>query len=93
VHECVPPDQLDAAVSAIRDELVQGAPGAHAATKDLIRYVGRRAIGPDVVAETASRIAAAWFSDEGREGIRSFLDKRRPAWRNSVHQVRGAGQH
>jgi methylglutaconyl-CoA hydratase len=84
VHEFAPPEELDAVVDAIRGQLAQGAPGAHAATKDLIRYVGRRAIVADVVNETANRIAAAWLSDEGREGIRSFLDKRAPAWRKAA---------
>ncbi|MFM8682023.1 MAG: enoyl-CoA hydratase/isomerase family protein, partial [Alphaproteobacteria bacterium] len=33
-----------------------------------------------LVAETARRIAAIRVSPEGREGIASFLEKRRPGW-------------
>jgi 1,4-dihydroxy-2-naphthoyl-CoA synthase len=36
-----------------------------------------------MVADTAARIAAARASAEGKEGIRSFLEKRRPAWTKS----------
>jgi methylglutaconyl-CoA hydratase len=32
------------------------------------------------MAETARRIARARVSDEGREGIAAFLDKRKPNW-------------
>jgi len=84
VQELVQPEELDARVHAIRGHLLQGGPGAHAATKDLIRSVARRAITPDVVADTAARIAAIWASDEGKEGIRSFLEKRAPAWREPL---------
>jgi len=84
VHEVVQPEDLDATVSKICGNLVQGAPGAHAAAKELIRSVARKAVTPELVADTADRIAAAWASDEGKEGIRSFLEKRAPAWRQSL---------
>ena len=53
---------------------------AHAATKDLLRTVAGQRLGPDLIKDTATRIAAARASDEGKEGIRSFLEKRKPAW-------------
>ncbi len=84
VQELVQPEELDATVNEVRGHLLQGGPGAHAATKDLIRSVARRAITCDVVADTAARIAAVWASDEGKEGIRSFLEKRAPAWRKPI---------
>jgi methylglutaconyl-CoA hydratase len=81
VHKSVPPDDLDSALNEICHHLVQGGPGAHVATKELIRSIGRKIITPEVVADTASRIAAVWASDEGKEGIRSFLERRAPTWR------------
>jgi methylglutaconyl-CoA hydratase len=37
-------------------------------------------ISAELRAETARRIADIRASDEGREGVQSFLNKRRPAW-------------
>ena len=48
--------------------------------EDLLRAVGRESPGPEVIKDTATRIAVARASDEGKEGIRSFLEKRKPAW-------------
>jgi methylglutaconyl-CoA hydratase len=72
--------ELDGTVNALLGHLVQGGPAAHAATKDLIRAVAGRAIDEDLIGDTATRIATARASDEGKEGIRSFLEKRKPAW-------------
>jgi methylglutaconyl-CoA hydratase len=33
-----------------------------------------------LIADTAERIADIRASDEGREGVRSFLEKRKPSW-------------
>jgi methylglutaconyl-CoA hydratase len=33
-----------------------------------------------LIADTAQRIADIRSSDEGKEGVRSFLEKRKPAW-------------
>ena len=73
-----------AALEAARDRLVahflSGAPGAMAETKDLIFAVRNRRIDSELVLETARRIAARRITDEGREGIASFLEKRKPRW-------------
>jgi methylglutaconyl-CoA hydratase len=39
------------------------------------------ALTPELRADTAHRIADVRASDEGREGVASFLGKREPAWR------------
>jgi len=80
VQEIAQPGELDATVNAILGEIVQGAPGAHAVTKDLIHAVAKRPLTPELMADMAARIAAARASAEGREGVRSFLEKRAPAW-------------
>jgi methylglutaconyl-CoA hydratase len=81
VHECVPPDQLDATVDGILAALVANGPAAVRACKALVQDVAGRGIDDTLRAETARRIADIRASDEGREGIQSFLNKRDPAWR------------
>src|SRR6266700_6270525 len=63
VQELAQLERLDGTVEEICGYLLQGGPNAHAATKDLIRAVARRAVTPDVVADTAARIATIWASE------------------------------
>ena len=79
VHEVVAPDELDACVDHWLDAIRKAGPRALAAAKDLVRAVDQT---PDagMVAETAKRIAAIRASDEGKEGVAAFLEKRKPRW-------------
>jgi methylglutaconyl-CoA hydratase len=80
VQELVPDEELDAAVNALLGALLQGGPRALAETKRLLREVDHRAVDDALALDTAQRIAQARASDEGREGIASFLEKRKPGW-------------
>jgi methylglutaconyl-CoA hydratase len=80
VHACVAPAELDPTIDELAGHLLAGGPAAHAATKDLIRAVAGRPVSEGLIADTATRIAATRASVEGREGIQSFLEKRKPAW-------------
>ena len=80
VHNVVPMAELDACVDALLSHLLAASPAAIAASKELIRSVARGAIDQDMIAGTAARIAAARASADGKEGVRSFLEKRKPAW-------------
>ncbi len=80
VHECVAPEALDARVDELVAALVANGPMAVRACKRLVQDVAGRAIDADLRAETARRIADIRASDEGREGIQSFLGKRAPTW-------------
>ena len=80
VHECVAPDALDAKVDEIVAALVANGPMAVRACKKLVQDVAGRAIDAELRADTARRIADIRASDEGREGIASFLGKRAPNW-------------
>ena len=91
VQEIAPPAELDATVNAILGELVQCAPGAQAATKALIDAVAGRTIGPELMADMATRIATARASDEGREGVRAFLEKRTPSWQRAAKRATRKG--
>jgi len=80
VSEVVPPDQLDAAVDRELADLLQCAPGAVAATKKLVSYVDSHDL-PTSMIYAADKLADAWETEEGREGIAAFFARRAPAWR------------
>jgi len=84
VHEIAPPQELDAAVKQMLGHLVKGGPKAQAATKELIRAVAGAPITPDLLADTARRIAGLRASDEGKAGLRSFSDKRPAPWTEAL---------
>lgn len=71
--------ELDAQVERWAAGLLENAPGAMAACKQLIREVA--AAGADTTELTAQRIAERRASAEGQEGMQAFLDKRPPSWR------------
>ena len=80
VGEVVPRDELDACIAGIVDALLAGGPQAQQAAKDLIAAVHGRPIDDAVSEETAQRIARQRATDEARDGVTAFLDKRPPAW-------------
>ena len=81
VHEVVPAAGLDAKVAEIVALLVANGPAAVKACKQLVKDVAGRPVDAALRDETARRIADIRASDEGREGLQSFLGKREPAWR------------
>jgi len=80
VHEVAPLDQLDAAVAALVKPLLAGGPLAQKAAKELIAAVHGRPLDDATLEETAQRIARQRRTDEARDGVSAFLDKRQPAW-------------
>lgn len=82
VHGVFKSDQLEFAVNQVCDILVANGPQALAAAKDMLRHVARAPIDDAMIAETARRIARIRVSEEGREGIASFLEKRQAKWRS-----------
>jgi methylglutaconyl-CoA hydratase len=80
VHELVVPEQLDTAVNGIVTALLANSPNAVREAKKLVRDIAGMPIDDPLLADTAGRIAAIRASDEGREGVASFLEKRKPKW-------------
>ena len=79
VHDVVPAAELDGAVSRHVKELLSAGPAAVAAAKALIPNVWGRPIA-DAMPMTAAAIAARRISPEGQEGLKAFLEKRKPRW-------------
>ena len=81
VHEVVEGEEgLDAAVETAVADLLAAGPTASRAAKAVIREV-RGLPHESTRWHTARRIAGQRTSNEGQEGLRAFLEKRPPAWR------------
>lgn len=76
------PDDLEKALQERIELLQQAAPGAQAAVKELLREIGRQHSMNELRAYTSDFIARRRASDEGREGMSAFLEKRKPWWQN-----------
>ena len=83
VHECVAASELDARVEKFVHQLTQAGPQALARAKKLLARVAKAVISPKLSAQTAAVLAEARAGAEAGEGIRSFLEKRKPAWHRS----------
>jgi methylglutaconyl-CoA hydratase len=82
VHDIVGAESLDAHVAAIVKALVTSSPNAVREAKVLVRDITGKAIDSAMMVDTAERIARIRASEEGREGVASFLEKRKPTWLN-----------
>jgi methylglutaconyl-CoA hydratase len=80
VHEVVADDLL-----GIAEALLQGAPGAQAQAKVLIRDMAHPATGDRATAskEAAGRLARLRVQEEAQEGFSAFFNKRKPGWRRN----------
>jgi methylglutaconyl-CoA hydratase len=79
VHSVVPLEALDDAVGKALNEVLQGGQHAIRACKALALNVGL--MDHETARQyTAKTIAALRVSEEGQEGLRSFLEKRKPGW-------------
>ncbi|SFB91835.1 methylglutaconyl-CoA hydratase [Polaromonas sp. OV174] len=80
VHEVVSADQLDAKVAELTNALVNASPNAVRSCKMLVQEVAGRDIDVTLIGRTVEGIADIRTSSEGREGVQSFLQKRKPSW-------------
>ncbi len=80
IHELCPNDRLTDCVGTFVSQLLENSPHAMAASKELVAAVAHRPIDESVLANVAERIARQRASEEGREGVAAFLEKRPPAW-------------
>jgi methylglutaconyl-CoA hydratase len=81
VHEVVGTEaQLDERVAALCQALLLTSPNAMRACKQLLRDVAGQEINDALVAKTVEGIADIRASTEGKEGVQSFLQKRKPSW-------------
>ena len=78
--EVVSADQLDAKVAELTQALCNASPNAVRSCKRLLQEVAGRDIEAPLIALTVEGIADIRASVEGKEGVQSFLQKRKPSW-------------
>jgi methylglutaconyl-CoA hydratase len=71
---------LEASKARIMSGMMACAPGAVGEAKRLVTEVADRAIDHGVMAHTARRIAAQRVGEEGRAGVKAFLERRKAPW-------------
>jgi methylglutaconyl-CoA hydratase len=71
---------LEAAQARISASQLLCSPGAVAESKKLVDEVAFKPIDHGLMTHTARRIAAQRVGDDGQEGVRAFLDGRKPTW-------------
>lgn len=81
--KAVPADQLADAVEAEVLPYLSCAPGAVASAKQLVRDLGPK-VDDAAIDMTIQALVDRWETDEAREGIGAFFDKRKPAWNSQV---------
>ncbi|MDR0439518.1 MAG: enoyl-CoA hydratase/isomerase family protein [Candidatus Accumulibacter sp.] len=81
VHEMVPDEkQLDEAIGEVIESLLKNGAGAMSECKTLLHSIRGRRIGEAMMEEMAQSATAAQSSEEGRQGMLAFVEKRKPEW-------------
>lgn len=80
VDQVVAPESLDQTVAALAAELMLGAPSVQRLIKDLIPVIDSRTHDGDAADLIGEHVATQCTTDEALEGMRAFLDKRKPRW-------------
>ncbi|MCC6468147.1 MAG: enoyl-CoA hydratase/isomerase family protein [Alphaproteobacteria bacterium] len=80
VHQVVAAADLAAAGEKIVASLLGCGPNALKEAKALIRRVAHSPVDDALIEDTAARIARVRATPEGKEGVSSFLEKRKPNW-------------
>ena len=83
VHAVVSAEQLDAKVAELTQALASASPDAVQKCKTLLHDVAGQHIDAALIAATVEGIASIRASTQGKEGVQSFLQKRKPSWLTS----------
>ncbi|KAF1069227.1 MAG: 1,4-dihydroxy-2-naphthoyl-CoA synthase [Pseudomonas citronellolis] len=84
VDEACPIAELEAQAEAWIANLLNNSPAALVACKALFQEIGAGELSADLRGYTEAAIARIRISPEGQEGLRAFLEKRTPAWRENT---------
>jgi methylglutaconyl-CoA hydratase len=80
VDQVVRGDKLDETVATLAHELTLGAPSVQRLIKELVPELDARPHDAEAADLIGEHVAAQCTTDEALEGMRAFLDKRKPRW-------------
>jgi methylglutaconyl-CoA hydratase len=80
VDQVAEPDELDKAVATLADELKLGAPSVQTLVKKLVTQVNALPHDGNAAEILGAHVANQCVTEEALEGMKAFLDKRRPKW-------------
>jgi methylglutaconyl-CoA hydratase len=80
------PQDLDCWIQDVGDRVRANGPRAVAACKELLAKVAHTADADEATRTTAEAIAKLRVSEEGQEGLRAFLEKRKPCWKDASEE-------
>lgn len=80
VHEVADRAEVLPMAKSLAQKLLENGPRAMGEVKNLVRYVIGHELNEALAAQTAGHIARVRASNEGREGLAAFLEKRKPNW-------------
>lgn len=80
IHKVTADNQLANTGMMIAEQLIQNSPAAMAAVKRLIQYVSKEKISVILSQKTAEHLADLRSTPEAQEGLKAFLEKRKPRW-------------
>jgi methylglutaconyl-CoA hydratase len=80
VDQLIPDKEAENEIAALLKVLRAGSPKAQEKIKSLLNSLTNEAYSDEIRDRTSQMIAESRISDEGREGIRAFLEKRTPNW-------------
>ncbi len=80
ISEVCEPSELDSIVLRLCHALLANSPQAMKQAKQLIHHVANSPLDDVLIKETSVRIANIRASQEGKEGLTAFLEKRKPSW-------------
>ena len=81
VNEVVEPDELDDRTLELAAEIASGAPLSLAGNKHILRALRAHTLPPELERELIDLRESCFRSEDFREGVRAFAEKRRPVWR------------
>ena len=81
VNEVVEPEELDEHVRDLAAEIAANAPLSLAGNKQVIRALRSLTLPEDVERELIELRESCFRSQDFREGVRAFAEKRKPVWR------------
>lgn len=80
LNEIFPTSEFSKRVDALALKITTNAPNALQVTKSILLNLAHQPVDEGVIDYTADVIASVRESDEGREGLSSFIEKRKPNW-------------